>query len=133
MSDPSTVVVHLSRSTQLTMNMRDHWATKARLVAAIRARFKLAARHMQPVTGPVVRHVEVAHHRADRRRDAENWAPTVKAGTDGLVDAGVLPDDSNAVVVESRWRGVVDPAVRPGTVRITLRFEPVGGGSDATD
>ncbi|KAB2344835.1 hypothetical protein [Actinomadura rudentiformis] len=28
-----------------------------------------------------------------RRRDAANWSPSYKAAADGLVDAGVLPDD----------------------------------------
>lgn len=30
-----------------------------------------------------------------RRRDPANWYPTVKACIDGIVDAGVLPDDSH--------------------------------------
>lgn len=29
-----------------------------------------------------------------RRRDPANWSPSAKAAVDGLVDAGVLPDDS---------------------------------------
>ncbi|MEV4975592.1 hypothetical protein [Streptomyces scopuliridis] len=30
-----------------------------------------------------------------RRRDPANWSPTAKAAIDGLVDAGVLPDDNH--------------------------------------
>lgn len=30
-----------------------------------------------------------------RRRDPGNWSPTAKAGIDGLVDAGVVPDDNS--------------------------------------
>ncbi len=33
-----------------------------------------------------------------RRRDPANWAPTAKACVDGLVDAGVFPDDDFAHV-----------------------------------
>lgn len=34
-----------------------------------------------------------------RRRDPANWYPTVKAAVDGLVDAGVLRDDSTEYLV----------------------------------
>jgi hypothetical protein len=30
-----------------------------------------------------------------RRRDPGNWSPTAKAAIDGLVDAGVVPDDNS--------------------------------------
>jgi crossover junction endodeoxyribonuclease RusA len=38
-----------------------------------------------------------------RRRDPHNLAPTVKAIVDGLVDAGVWPDDTDT------WVIVLDP------------------------
>lgn len=51
-----------------------------------------------------------------RRRDPANWAPTAKACVDGLVDAGVLVDDSYRYVtgpdmrlgpkVPADWRGL---------------------------
>lgn len=34
----------------------------------------------------------------DRRMDAPNWYPTVKALIDGLTDAGVFEDDNNKVI-----------------------------------
>ncbi len=38
-------------------------------------------------------------HFADSRlRDPANWAPTAKAAIDGLVDAGVVPDDNHKFV-----------------------------------
>lgn len=36
----------------------------------------------------------------DRRMDAPNWYPTVKALIDGLTDAGVFEDDNDRVI---RW------------------------------
>lgn len=39
-----------------------------------------------------------------RRRDASNLMPTMKAMVDGLVDAGVVPDDTAAFVVEEMPR-----------------------------
>lgn len=51
-----------------------------------------------------------------RRRDPHNYAPTIKAIIDGLVDAGVWPDDT------AEWVEVLDPilTVAPAPVRIRL-------------
>lgn len=60
-------------------------------------------------------HVMVTIHWPDkRRRDVGNWAPTAKAIVDGLVDAGLIPDD--------RDEHLVGPDLRrgTGTARITL-------------
>lgn len=38
-----------------------------------------------------------------RRRDPHNWAPTLKACVDGLVDAGVLADDNADVLVRTAF------------------------------
>lgn len=35
---------------------------------------------------------------SDRRMDAPNWYPTVKALIDGLTDAGIFEDDNNKVI-----------------------------------
>ena len=44
-------------------------------------------------------------HRADRRRaDAPNSWPSCKAAIDGLVDAGVLTDDSDAYVLSTTFQ-----------------------------
>jgi Holliday junction resolvase RusA-like endonuclease len=44
-------------------------------------------------------------HRADRRKaDAPNSWPSCKAAIDGLVDAGVLTDDSDTYVLETSFR-----------------------------
>jgi hypothetical protein len=40
----------------------------------------------------------------DRRRDPANWHPTLKACIDGIVSAGVLPDDSAKYVTDGGIR-----------------------------
>jgi crossover junction endodeoxyribonuclease RusA len=82
---------------RLSMNDRMHWAQKAQFVRVwrtvtlgfVRASGFRFPSPPQPcfvrVTFPV---------RDNRRRDSDNPAPTVKAIVDGLVDAGVWPDDS---------------------------------------
>lgn len=90
----------------LNANHRRHYRVKARMVRAWRRAAKTAALELGPLPTPV--HVTVLVHRRSRagRWDAGNYAPTAKAVLDGIVDAGVIPDDNNA--------HVVGPDLRPG-------------------
>ncbi|MFC7739662.1 hypothetical protein ACFQXA_00090 [Nocardiopsis composta] len=42
----------------------------------------------------------VVHPKTNRRFDPHNYQPSVKAMIDGLVDAGLLPDDNSEVLTE---------------------------------
>jgi crossover junction endodeoxyribonuclease RusA len=79
---------------RLSMNDRTHWAAKAKNSRAWRtaARYN-AVRERLPECPPSFARVTFPV-RDNRRRDADNPAPTVKAIVDGLVDAGVWPDDT---------------------------------------
>lgn len=94
----------------ISANGRYHWAARARLTRQVRREVATLARHHK------TRAVDVAevtwHWRPEvkRRRDDSGPAPSVKAAVDGLVDAGVLPDDT-ADIVQHR---VVIHAVIPG-------------------
>lgn len=78
----------------LTSNQRMHWRPKAELTRQVRAAARHLALHAQIpsldecVVG-LVWTVTTRH-----RRDADNLVPTLKACCDGLVDAGVVPDDT---------------------------------------
>jgi crossover junction endodeoxyribonuclease RusA len=54
----------------------------------------------------------------NRRRDVENYFPTLKPCVDGLVDAGVAPDDTPAYYVSST--PVLHPAVKGDPGRMWL-------------
>lgn len=93
-----------------TANGREHWRRRAKLTrfwreyAHIRARSELNLGRWQPVERA---HITITIDWPDqRRRDPANWAPTAKAIVDGLVDAGVLPDDDH--------RHVTGPDLRRG-------------------
>ena len=81
----------------ISANGREHYHAKAQLTkvwrraAAINARAAKVANLATPVTIDAV-----VHKARNGRWDAHNLMPTVKAAIDGLVDAGVIPDDSNA-------------------------------------
>ena len=77
----------------LSLNDRTHWRVKAKHTADIRAWIREWAWHYVPPCSAT----EVELHyvpRDARRRDADNLVPILKACCDGLVDAGVVPDDT---------------------------------------
>jgi crossover junction endodeoxyribonuclease RusA len=78
----------------LSLNGRDHWASRHRRSQALKqAAWALAKQAKIPPLGRVA--VIVEYRPPDRRhRDAENICITsAKAAIDGIVQAGVLPDD----------------------------------------
>lgn len=92
----------------LNANKRQHHMVRARLTKAIRD-----AAHMLTLADrvPALKraHVVCEYRPPDRRRrDVHNLYPSAKAAVDGLVDAGVLPDDSDEYLTGPDMRlGVV--------------------------
>jgi crossover junction endodeoxyribonuclease RusA len=105
----------------VSANSRIHHFAKAKIVAALRKKAAVLAQdipHLQKV------HVTGIYYPPDkRRRDAGNflfWA--VKAGVDGIVDAGVIDDDNDDYVLSTTFiRG--DRKVARGQVAIELRTD----------
>lgn len=88
------------RTPPLSLNDRHHWSVAARKKAEVReATFWLAKAQKIPV---LQRPTVVLHYspRNRGRRDAVNLTATSKPAIDGLVDAGVLPDDTPEFVDE---------------------------------
>lgn len=113
----------------VSANDRSHWASKARLVKEWRTSAHLwaNAERLPHITTPVI--ITGWVHRTDTRRaDAHNRILTVKACIDGLVDAGVLDDDSDKHVTAVVMRGgeVVDKKRYPLGL-LTLDIETDGG------
>lgn len=82
----------------LSMNQRLHRMQEAKLTAEVRAAAAVAFARFPPV-GRV--EVTMTWQVADRRRrDAENPVKTLKALCDGLVDAGIVPDDTPDLMVK---------------------------------
>lgn len=91
----------------LNMNSREHWAPKGRKVAAWRstsrdyAAIALRCRKLGPSF--VMLTIDVPDK---RRRDPANLYATVKPVVDGLVDAGLWPDDTPEYVT------TIEPVLR---------------------
>ena len=104
----------------LNANRRDHYMQHAAKVRAWRDAAHWIARAEKL---PKVRKAQIIatlHFGDRRRRDAHNYYPTLKAIVDGLVDHGLLPDDSHQYLI--------GPDIRmgePGTPRVQLYIREV--------
>ena len=79
----------------MSMNDRQHYMVRARLTKSIRTKARTLARASRLPVG--LAHVDVAlayRPRDRRRRDTDNLMPVLKALCDGLVDYGLVPDDT---------------------------------------
>lgn len=118
----------------MSMNDRLHWSARARLARSWRHAAHIAARNTintpsssrGPLPLPPSTVTVVLPVRDRRRRDPHNYFATVKPVIDGLVDAGLWPDDTPewvtttepALQVNAGWEGdlvsvLITPKVTP--------------------
>jgi hypothetical protein len=80
----------------INANDRLHPVKRAPFIKVIRNAAWAMARHHKI---PALQHAHIFYvihpDTTTRRRDPGNWSPSAKAAVDGLVDAGVLPDDNH--------------------------------------
>lgn len=93
----------------VSANHTNHWSVAAKRKKQWREvgfwYAKKESRHSQKYTdGQTVSIVGTVHRTDNRRADAANMSPTIKSVVDGIVDAGVIPDDSNEFVVSTTER-----------------------------
>lgn len=92
--------LHINRPAPwLNLNERLHWAEKSRRTRQWR---QAAAIYARSAKLPHLHRVQIEAFICfpdRRRRDVHNWMPTVKAIVDGLVDYGLIPDDSDANLI----------------------------------
>lgn len=105
----------------ISSNHRYHWAAKAKLVKQVRAHAKFSAglflpRKLKHVT------VEMVWTVPDKRRrdGADNIVDTLKPWCDGMVDAGIVPDDT------PQWMTKLMPRIEYVRGVSQVRFEVTG-------
>ena len=106
----------------LTANGRLHWAAKASRTKRIRRLAFLLAQKLPAMDAANI-HAAISYPTA-RRADPANASPTVKAAIDGIVDAGVLPDDDHRHVPGVTFSRGPDTGTT-GLYRISLTLEPL--------
>ena len=97
----------------ITANQRRHWARILKHTSYWRTWAHIAARNaLNRGTWPKLSAAAITCTITwpdRRRRDAANWHPTAKALVDGLIDAGLLPDDDNTHVTGPDMRAGTGP------------------------
>ncbi len=120
------ITLAISRDVLLTSNMRQHWATRARRTKVIRDMAWVMSKNQRVQLMPAATLEVVAKWADNRRRDAENVHPTVKAAIDGCVDAGLLLDDSQRYLKKVSYAISDETHSVPGLAcYLTLRFSEV--------
>ena len=120
----TSLYLELPSDIVLTANQRLHWRPKAHHTKSIRTRTRIAAQNAQLGPLPMCRVIVTLKFADRRRRDVHNWMPTAKAAIDGLVDAGVWPDDSGEYVIGPDLR-VADETGARGLLRMDFEFQAV--------
>lgn len=102
----------------LSMNDREHWRPRAGKVKAWRrAAYHAATALAAPTPADIHMRFDVTDR---RRRDPHNLYPTVKALIDGMVDAGLWPDDTPEWITTHEPTFRVVPRGTPLAVLVTL-------------
>ena len=107
-----TAIIDLSFTRPpLNLNQRLHWAQKAELTRDIRQEVCIKTRPLKAAfaPGPII----VSLHwqpKDNRRRDSDNPVLTAKACFDGIVDAGLVPDDTPEHMV--KLMPIIHPAIK---------------------
>jgi crossover junction endodeoxyribonuclease RusA len=109
----------------LSANDRMHWAPKSKRTKALRE-LAYARATDEPVGAFDIAHIAAfIGYPRNGRADPANAAPTVKALIDGLVDAGVFPDDDSTHVIGPTYlRGDKCPAGQHA-VRLVLTEQEI--------
>lgn len=81
-------------SPPITANQRMHWAQKAKLTKRVRAETAIKCRDAHIPELGTCRVTLTWFVNTTHRRDADNIVPTLKAMCDGIVDAGIVTDDT---------------------------------------
>ena len=98
MSRESKLIVLPWKKPLLNLNQKQHWAAKARDTDAVRSVTALLCRDI--AKADKVRVVLTYTPRDKRRRDTDNLVGMLKPICDGIVDAGVVPDDTPEFMVK---------------------------------
>lgn len=119
----ATIVIDLPRSLWWSANGREHWTRRSAKTRAVRLLAKAAARGTERFDRATLG--VLVHYPTNARADPHNVASTViKAAIDGIVSAGVLPDDDDkhltAVTISRGPKTSI-----AGIYRLTLTLEEV--------
>lgn len=118
----TVVLTDFDPKTLISSNQRLHHHAKAKLTKGWRTAVNDAITVYRKPLYHQARIVVYLRFPTNHRRDVGNYYPTAKACVDGLVDAGVLPDDSDQYVTGPDLRR--DYPNGPHRIRIQIEELP---------
>lgn len=125
MSRTLHLTIDVAPEAWINSNHREHWAQRNRKTQVVRESMAWIGRNANHAFATPVHIHAVAHKPTMRKFDAHNLMPTVKAAIDGLVDAGVLPGDTNDDLPMVTISGKSGAAAGTLTLTITT-VDPIG-------
>ena len=115
-----TITIHATNL--ITANQIMHWARRADIVRTLRRTGLINARK-QGIAPMERAHLTVyVSWQNARRRDVSNISPTIKALVDGIVEAGILPDDDDLHLTGPDLRVTSETSGLKGVTRLTFVF-----------
>lgn len=122
----STLTFAIPADYWLSANQRMHWAPRAKRTRALRELAKIRSEIDRIPTHDVTHVAAFIGYPRNGKADPANAAPTVKALIDGMVDAGVWPDDDSTHVIGPTYlRDPKSPTPGHYTVRLVLTDQEV--------
>lgn len=142
-TSPAALVIILPLPPKaLSPNARKHWTGRAEAASTYRQHAWAMTRNamherakveqatsfpgpLRPLRAPVLVDI-IATYRIHRRRDEDNLYASVKPALDGIVDAGLIPDDSSEYLRINSVTIRIDPKHRGDGLRLLLWEAPFG-------
>ena len=122
----TTLTIEVPRALLISANDRLHWAVRSNRTRYLRGLgwYAVSDQASGAHHACCTLTVTITYPPLARRRDASNLAPTVKGLLDGIVDAGLLPDDNDRVIVATTYQASADKGTT-GVWRFELAFTEV--------
>lgn len=122
----TTLTITIHADLWLSANQRLHWAPKAKRTKALREHGYYAAEDAGYPKHDVTHVAAFIGYTRNGTADPANAAPTIKALIDGMVDAGVWPDDDSTHVIGPTYlRDPKSPTPGHYTVRLVLTDQAI--------
>lgn len=117
----TTLTFTIPKAAWISANDRLHWAVQSERTRYLRQLGAFTAKAKRVPTFDVTHVAAFIGYLTGGRADPQNSAPTIKALIDGMVDAGVWPDDDSTHVIGPTYlRDPKSPTPGHYTVRLVL-------------
>lgn len=120
------ITISLPRDMIINANVSYHRQVRATKARELRnMAYWIAKAAKETYDGPVDLAITIAWPPLERRRDRLNLAGTIKHLVDGMVDAGVLPDDNDKIIRSEHLSTAYQPCKDAYAAVLSFHFQPI--------